>query len=66
MDNGRLNIGSFCSVSMNSRNNIVFSLDYLLQIKVDCFVNLVACRLAVYWSVFQNMPSCPGEVLESP
>ena len=51
---------------MNSRNSIVFSLDYLLQIKVDCCVNLVACRLAVYWSVFQNMPSCPGEVLESP
>jgi len=28
------------------------------------FVNFAACRLAVYWSVFQNVRSCPREVLE--
>jgi len=29
----------------------MFSFEYMLQIKVDYFVNLATCRLAVYWSV---------------
>jgi len=64
LDNGRLLV-SFCRVTVNSCNTVVFSLDYLLQITVDYFVNLSACRLAVYWSVFQNVHSCPRKVLES-
>ena len=32
-------------------NTVVFSLHYLLQNKVDYFVNLAACRLVQYWSV---------------
>ena len=28
------------------------------------FVNLAACRLVVYWSVFQNVCSCPRKALK--
>ena len=45
---------------------VVFSVDYLLQSKVDCCVELSACTLVVYWSAFQNVQSCPREVLEIP
>ena len=38
--------------TVNSCNIDVFSLDYLLQIKVYYFVNLAAYGLAVCWSVF--------------
>jgi len=41
-----------------------FSLDYLLQIKIDYYVNLVVCKLAVYWSVLYNVHSCPSNGLE--
>ena len=54
----------FCHVAVNSCNTVVFFIDYLLQVEVDYFVNLAACRLAVYWSVFQNVHSCPRNVLE--
>ena len=37
---------------------------YLLQMKIDYCVNLAACRLAVYWSVSQNLCSCPVKVLK--
>jgi len=52
-------------IPVTSSCNVVFSLDYLVQIKVDYFVNLAACWLAVYWSVFENVRSCPRKVLDS-
>ena len=65
MDNGRLFIWNFRPDTMNSCNIVVFSLGYLLQTEVDCFVNLAVCRLAVYYlNVVQNARGCPRKVLE--
>jgi len=50
---------------MNSRKIAVFSLGYLLLIELDYLVNLAACRLAVYWGVFESVRrSVPRKVLE--
>ena len=35
LDNGNLFLWNFCRDAVNFRNSVVFSLDYLLQIKVD-------------------------------
>ena len=43
-------------------NGILFvKVRHLLQCKI-----VAACRVAVYWSVFQNVHGCPRKVLESP
>jgi len=47
----------FCCVSVNACY-VLFSLDYLLGIKLY-YVNLSACRLVAYWSIFHNVCSCP-------
>ena len=50
---------------MNSRKIAVFSLGYLLLIELDYLVNSAACRLAVYWGVFESVRrSVPRKVLE--
>ena len=44
LDNGRLFVWTFCHLTVNCCKMVVFSLDYLLQIIVDCSVNLASCR----------------------
>ena len=64
LDNGRLFIWTFHR-TVNSCDIVVCFRWLLTSNESWLFLNLAACRLAVYWSVFQNVHSCPRKSLTS-